>query len=739
MTTQSPTPWSEAGRRQLESWGGLTVEDAAACSLFEVSDASEIYPDFRAEPAIVIPYFDPLGEPMTFVREGEELAFCRVRYLEPAVKRMFGGVTTAAKYGQPGRSGTRAYFCPLVDWSRIVGDVEEPLIITEGEAKGMVAAKHGLPTIALGGVYNFMDGAEDMLPELEAVKWRGRDQYTVFDSDVLTNPNVLAAEARLTDELVRKRGAKGYQVRLPAEGDEKEALDTFLATYGTDALVALLQSSPSLGALDAKVVSLNRSCAWIEREGMVYDLEDRAFVSKDNFVSGSRFSTLKHITVGGGQRSAPKSISVAATWLTHPHAQRYGEILFRPGLGNVVTGDTGRPALNMWNGWQAEYGISSTDRRVKAWLDLTAYLFSGLEIEDRSLPFKLMAYKAQNPMDKIPLAPVLIGDQGCGKSLWAECLAAAFNPYAVSIDSKEFDAEFQGWMERSVFAVINEAKANHLQLYGEALKALISDATRNMNEKFRPKRQIQSYTFYVLTANDRAVGAFALDDRRMIVVECPRKMTDPAGVALYTYLGKRRGTWHAEGGPAALMGFLLDYDLQGWTPPDEAPMTAEKHNAYRESLTAVQELANDMKVADGHSIEMWVDTAIGWAKEAEIGNNPVLANFARATLEGVKHLQIRPWYEPRELCLLFPHLINSVMGSKWDNSTLPGKVSRELRNAGVRFLKNKDDPRGFKYRGLLRQYLVVCDYEEWEPGLDQAQFDKLMGEFPSYGQRKERR
>jgi hypothetical protein len=737
--TSEPTLWSEAGLRQLASWGGMTEEDAEACGLFEVADASTIYPDLRAEAAIVIPYFQPNGEPMTFWRDGEEHPFCRVRYLEPEVKRMFSGIKTAPKYGQPGRSGTRAYFCPLINWPVIVDDIQEPLIITEGEAKAMVAAKHGLACIALGGVFNFMEGVEDLLPELELIKWRGRDEYTAFDSDILTNPNVLAAEARLTDELVRKRGARGYQVRLPQEGDKKEAVDTFLETYGVDAFTALLSSSPSLGALDAKVVSLNATCAWIEREGMVYDLEDRAFVSKDNFVSGSRFSTLKHITVGGGQRSAPKSLSVASAWLTHPHAQRYGEILFRPGLGGVVAGDTGRPALNMWNGWQAEHGVPTSDKRIAAWLELTAFLFRNLEPKDRDLAWKLMAYKAQNPMDKVPLAPVLIGDQGCGKSLWAECLAAAFNPYAVSIDSKEFDAEFQGWMEKSVLAVINEAKAHHLTVYGEALKALISDATRNMNEKFRPKRQIQSYTLYILTANDRAVGSFALDDRRMIVVECPRKMTTPEGLALYTYLGKRNGTWHKEGGPAALMGWLLDYDLEGWRPPPEAPMTAEKHNAYRESLSAVQELAEDMKVADGHSIEMWVDVAIGWAREAELSSNGQLAAVARATLEGVKHLQIRPWYEPRELTLLFPHLVSSVMGSKWDNATLPGKVSRELRNAGVRFLKNKDDPRGFKFNGIIRQYLVVCDYEEWESGISQADFDRHMDSFPTYGQRRGRK
>jgi hypothetical protein len=723
----------EAARRQLAAWS-LGDSDAEAAQLWDVPDASTIYPDFRPEPAVVIPYFHPDGSLMTFERAGAELPFCRVRYLEPKQTVGFGGKKSDAKYGQPGKSGTRAYFPPLIQWRKILQDVQEPVIITEGEAKGICAAAHGFPVISLGGVFNWSAGGESLLPELEAAKWRGRDVFICFDSDRALNGAIRTAEARLVDEL-HKRGARCFLVELPADGDHKVGLDNFIGSHGAPAFATLLSNAIPLGALDAKVVALNKAAAWIDREGMIYDLEQRQFVSKDNFVTGSRFSTYKHITVGGKQRSEPKEISVAQKWLTHTLAQRYAEVLFRPGLGPVVEGELGGPALNMWSGWRAEHGVTASDKRVASWLELTRFLFRNMEPEDRELPLKLMAYKAQNPMDKVPLCPVLIGDQGCGKSLWAECLSAAFDPYSVSIDSKEFDAEFQGWMEKTVIAVINEAKAHHLQMYGEALKALISDKRRNMNEKFRPKRQINSYTFYILTANDRAVGSFSADDRRMIVVDCPRKMTDAAGLALYTYLGERHGTWHKEGGPAALMGYLLDYDLAGWRPPYEAPQTAEKHHAYRESLTMVAQLANDMRVSSHHTIADWMTAATTWAMEAETSNHPALASAARATLEGVKHLQIRPWYEARELALLFPQVASTVLGGKYDKNTTPGKISRELRNEGIRFLRNRDDPMGFLWKGQVRQYLIVCDPEEWEAGLTQQDFERLMGEFHTYGRR----
>ncbi len=43
--TENSALWSEAGLAQLASWGGMTVEDADACGLFEVADASQIYHD----------------------------------------------------------------------------------------------------------------------------------------------------------------------------------------------------------------------------------------------------------------------------------------------------------------------------------------------------------------------------------------------------------------------------------------------------------------------------------------------------------------------------------------------------------------------------------------------------------------------------------------------------------------------------------------------------------------------
>lgn len=723
---------SKAALMQLDAWG-LTEQDAETAQLWDVPDASAVYRDFRPEPAVVLPYFNPDGSLMTFERDGGQVPFCRVRYLSPTKTATFTGNKAAAKYGQPGRSGTRPYF-PLnvsTPWAKLTQDVQEPCILTEGEAKGLAGCAAGFPVIALGGVFSWsLANGEGLMPELEAFKWRGRDVFICFDSDRALNGQIRMAEARLVDEL-HKRGARCFLVEIPPDGDRKIGLDDFIKEYGATAFTGLLQAAVPLGALDAKVVALNKRIAWIDREGMVFDNQSRQFVQKANLIAGHELSSLKHITVGGKQRAQPKAVSVVTTWLTHAHAARYGEILFRPGMGPIVDTKHGQ-AMNLWDGWDVEHGVKASDPRIVAFMELTTFLFQHMETQDRELPFRLMAYKAQNPMKKVGLCLVLIGDQGCGKSLWCETVASAFAPHSDFINSAAFGSEFNGWTERSVLAIINEANAQHVQQYGEKIKSLITDLHQPMRELYRPMRQVESYTMYIMTANDRAVGSFSADDRRMIVVDCPPKLAGEAA-SLYTYLGKQNGDWHRKGGPAALMGYLLEYDLKGWTPPLSAPMTAEKINAYHESLTPLQELAAEMLVADGNSVVNWIEAALAWAHEAETSNIPSVAACARATLESQRYMPIRPFYTPRELSLMFPAISSAVLGTKYDRNTTPGKISRDLRNAGIKYLRNRDNPAGFKWKGQVQQYLIVAEPEEWRAGLTQAEFDRAMNNFPTYG------
>ena len=126
---------------------------------------------------------------------------------------------------------------------------------------------------------------------------------------------------------------------------------------------------------------------------------------------------------------------------------------------------------------------------------------------------------------------------------------------------------------------------------------------------------------------------------------------------------------------------------------------------------------------------------MAWAQEAELGQDATEARAARLIAASAGHVQIRPFYTPDELLMLFPMLQPKRRGS--DRGVSPaGLLSRELRDGGVPFLRNADDPRGFLFNGVRRQYLVVADQDDWRDPITQEDFDRAMANAPTYAEFK---
>jgi hypothetical protein len=512
-------------------------------------------------------------------------------------------------------------------------------------------------------------------------------------------------------------------VRLPASGDSKVGLDDFIKAKGADELDRLLRGVDPLSPLEAKIIGLNKSLAWIEFEAKVYDVEAGMFLSKEALEKGSRWSSVKHISVsaaGGNGRAKTTEVSVAKLWLTHPHAQRFSAAIFRPGEGAITMDEKGGPSLNMWAPMDAIPGD------VAPFFDLHNHVFGNLPDEHREMAWKLFAYKAQNLHVKIPIALVLVGPQGSGKTMWGEIVRDAFAPYGADVTPQQLSSDFHGWIERSLVALVNEAKGEDMEKASEQIKTLISDLRRPMNEKYRAVREVNTYTQYIFTSNNRAVGSFNHDDRRMFVVSTPTKKEKPFYDAVRD--------WKNNGGAKHVLHFLQSVDLKGWEPPAEAPSTPEKELAYQEGLTATQKLAHDMRHASDQTIYLWLAQAEAWAQGAELSNNPGMASQARAIRASINSTQIRPWYTPEELALMFPSIMMEVSGTRYDKTTPVGKLSRELRDAGIPYLVNRGDTKGFMHMGFRRQYLVVAQFEEWKAPLPQDEFDRYMKSWPTFAQ-----
>jgi len=179
-------------------------------------------------PAIVFPYVDDRGD----------VVLNRVRPDNPPTRQGKPG----PKYLSPVGSTSRLYV-PASAW-RLIDDTGKRLFITEGEKKALALTQGGFPAVGIAGVDCFHKAkSARLLPDMERFKWKGREVYIVFDSDIDENPAVEVAERKLAAAL-RAQGAVVRSVRLPATpAGGKQGADDFLVAAGAVELHKLVNAA----------------------------------------------------------------------------------------------------------------------------------------------------------------------------------------------------------------------------------------------------------------------------------------------------------------------------------------------------------------------------------------------------------------------------------------------------------------------------------------------------------------
>lgn len=730
---------SEIEQKALADLARSGIKVAPHLGLHVTDDASLEHPELPPVAGLVIQYFDETGAPLV---DEDGFPFKRIRVYEDAPPSPVPGLKPKKrpKYLQAKGTGVHPYLPPTLDWQRIFSDPSVPIIITEGEKKALAAAQEGFACIALGGVHSFMQDG-NFLPLLSKCEWRNRVVWIAFDSDAAVNAMIRDAETKLLTQLSTVRHADVRLVRFPsvpggvgANGrklpDVKVGLDDYLVAHGVEALYKLLVDAPTLSKIDKEVLRLNEEVAWIRTEGKVYVLDKNIFLSKSDFTNGDDFSSRKVERIGHGKKGPHPlpPLSVAEEWLKHPNRRGYADIVFRPGEPQVTFTEHG----DAWNTWG---GLNSQPGDASLFEEATAHVFSEVEAELRDFPLKLMAFKAQNPGAKPPIALLLVGNEGGGKGMWASMIASAFAPYSMSMHAGALVEEYNQFVERNLIVVVQEAEGEIMRKVGPKLRHLVADSETSLRAMYRIGRQVQSKTMYILTANDRAAGSFGKDDRRYFVAQTPN-------------LDESRGDWYRrcyefarERGPV-IMHYLLNYDLKGWTPPVKAPVTTEKAISRNEGLTPITKIAELMQKANTpHIIYGWVDNAINYAEKTLAAPPSGLSPAMHKQLTMIKHtlplMEIRPVYTAEELCLIFPYLAEELAGyaGKDMRSLTPAQLSRALRNAGIATLRSADDPVGGFWRNNKQEhYLIVANVDDecWKRPWTQKEFADMIAGSSKY-------
>jgi hypothetical protein len=556
------------GEEKLKS-SGLTLEDAKILGMHCLGQpqTQALHPAFRPLCSLRIDYHGPDGLPI--IDHPGSTSFYRVRYLE--VSSDFSALTDKKppRYVQEPNTAPVAYYPRNQDWSKIVGDVDQPLILTEGELKAAKACKEGFPTVGLGGVYNWRSHKLGLawLPSLEFIMWVKRNVYICFDSDYMTNPMVCAALRELADELHR-RGSFVHLITLPAlPGVEKVGLDDFLLHAGpsaTSMFGQLLTEAEPLG-LTAPLWDLNEKYVYVQDPGFVV-VQDTRFKASPGAFKDHLESTSNYHERGLRQDGTVsyKAVSAAAAWLKWPLRNEVTKITYKPG-GKVFLQEP-RPMFNTWTGW----GVEPEEGDVDPFLELIGHIFKGSEPQAIEWFLNWCAYPLQHPGTKLFSSAVLHGiKHGTGKSLVGYTLGRIYGQNFTEISQMDLHNSFNEWAEGRQFVMGDDVTGSNKRADADFLKKLITQRELRVNGKYVPTYVVPDCINYFFTANHPDSFFLEDDDRRFFIHEVQVGPMDEEFYMNYDL-------WLDTGGSKAVFQYLLDRDTGAFNPAAPAFKTSAK-------------------------------------------------------------------------------------------------------------------------------------------------------------------
>lgn len=507
-----------------------------------------------------------------FTLTGKATDFFRFRYLQYKPTTGFAALADdpvkPLRYNQPKDSGIHIYFCPLVPWQKVVKEKSIPICITEGELKAACACSAGIPTIGLGGVFNWRSAkrGEAFVSELEQVIWKDRLVYVAFDSDSATNPMVTTAISMLAAELI-SRGAMLHRVEIPPSKDgAKQGLDDYALVSGLPSLEPFILSAEE-DASSKELHQFNLDLAFIRTTSEAIEVNTGLVWSTQKFTEGVYKNHWYHAKVATKKGVTLEKRYVAKEWLEWPQRRTVRTLTYAPGEPQLTReGD-----YNTWSGYALE---PNTKGDVKPWLDLLGKLMGdadGLLVDWLKCWF---AYPLQYPGTKLYSAVLFWGAAtGSGKTLLGETMQRIYGRNYASINNADLEGTYNSWAAEHQFVVGNEISlSGSKRTMADNMKDIITRTHVTINQKYRAHYTVRDLNNFYFTSNHP--DAFFLEDhdRRFFVQEAAmhRAMPDDYYTRYVNWLDN-------QGGAARLFHYFLhEVDCSTFNPKAKAPDTPSK-------------------------------------------------------------------------------------------------------------------------------------------------------------------
>lgn len=440
---------------------------------------------------------------------------------------------------------------------------------TEGEKKSDAACKVGLPTVSVGGCWNWLHKGKP-IPDFDEFDWENCEMVLVFDNDIVNKPNVRSALNALAREF-RKRGAEVLQILLPFPGPK--GLDDYLVEHGKDAFLKLAEQAfePPPDWVDEinedfflAPDGTNMLIFWECKNGSLSALRPEAFNIKQR----------NKLVLTDDNNKKPRG----PAWIAHRDRREYDEVGFDP------RGEAKEGFYNRWRGLPIEpiQGDCSL---------LQAHMRDILCGGDKKLYDYLTgwsAYGVQNPALPTEVAVVLQGAQGVGKGFFAREYGALFTPYFFhASSSEEVVGRFNAHLQEALVLFLDESFWAGDKKSKGTLKHIITEPTLSIEVKYRDRFQTRNMLKIIIASNEPWIIPAGMHERRFFVLDvAPDRMQDQK------YFGAIARQLE-NGGREALMYDLLHRDLTNFdrrTPPrtqaliDQQLLSLDLVSAYWQSI-----------------------------------------------------------------------------------------------------------------------------------------------------------
>ncbi|WP_175649934.1 bifunctional DNA primase/polymerase [Pseudomonas sp. Marseille-P9899] len=211
---------------------------------------------------------------------------------------------------------------------------------------------------------------------------------------------------------------------------------------------------------------------------------------------------------------------------------------------------------------------------------------------------KWLAYPLQHMGAKMDTAVLMHSImEGSGKSLlFADVFGQLYGQYAATVGQTQLEGSFNAWQSRKLWAVFEEVVSRE-QRFNQVgkIKHMITGKTVRMESKFINGWEEANHMNAVFLSNEIMPWPIGDDDRRMLVMWPMETLPVKRQKAISREL--------ANGGVAALYGWLLDVDLGDFDQRTRPPRTTARQRLVALSRTAWQTFLHLWRIGElGHKL-----------------------------------------------------------------------------------------------------------------------------------------